>query len=785
MPTFYSEGFHKELFNDLKDVEEGRLKRLMVCMPPRTCKSEAISKRFPAYCLGRNPERSIVCCSYNSDVASYFGRKALNIVKSTEHKNVFESFELADDKKESGNWETSKGGGYYSVGVGGALTSRGFDCLPAETRISTTYGDKRIDELCFQSSPCKILAYDENSQKVVEKRIKSVGVREETRLYRITTKRGRVVEATGNHPFFTGEGYTKARELAYGDSLLCRVWDGDNKKGIRNEQVGSNGTGLSFLFKQVLGCFRKQKGAWRKTMQKLQEANASQSRKILLGAMQDLLEKKQVCRCSDGKSKREGLQAMWENVLQTKKLQVLLKKVCRSGSQSFNDWNVESYVEERINGEEGVAVQLEGVQRDKATCYKERFAFVRSMQVQKQDRSTSHRPKSSKQHRDELSVPMQKVSHKTTQCRESTEKDTVVLVEEIRGKFQVFNLSVEDCENYFANGVLTHNCGIIDDPFKNREEAESLVIREKVWDWYTSTFYTRRQGEDAAIILVNTRWNVDDLAGRILEQEGHLWKVLSFPALDEHDNPLVTRPGFGKKFYVDTRDAIGVRDFAALYQQDPIASTGNVFSKDQFRYFALSDLNPKDFTFAISVDPAFSSRDESDDVAIMTTAKHKLTGEIYVLDVFAAPILPAQAYEYIISACERWKGEWTMDYLSVEDVSISKDQQLFINGLDQKMRAENKFYTVLPFKPQGLGKKEDRIKYSLDPMFTRHAIYFRSDDKGNKDWQKLEEQLLKFPASRRDDLSDALSQAVIMWQNRGRTPDTHKASRAWATVPVP
>jgi hypothetical protein len=408
----------------------------MVFMPPRSGKSEIISKRFPAWCLGKNPKRNIVVASYGADLANEFGRKCKHVTQDRDFTKVFEDFKLADDKREGGNWETSEGGGYYSVGIGGALTGRGFDI------------------------------------------------------------------------------------------------------------------------------------------------------------------------------------------------------------------------------------------------------------------------------------------------------------------------------------------GIIDDPVKNREDAESLTYRNKAWEWYTSTFFTRQQGSSAAIVVLMTRWNTDDLAGRILEQDTVGWEIISFPAIDEDGKPLCNREGYGLEFYENQKRAIGVRDFAALYQQDPIASTGNVFKKEDLRYFNLSDLNKDDFTVAVSVDPAFSTRDGSDDTAIVVSAKHKTTKEIYVLDVFAAPLLPSEAYSYILSSAERWK-DWTLEYISIEEATISAAQQDFLNGFNRYMRDQGKFYTVLTFQPRGKGKKEDRIKFSLEPMFNRHAIYFRADDKGSDDWIKLEEQVMKFPALAHDDVIDSVSQAVMMWEDRG------------------
>jgi len=318
-------------------------------------------------------------------------------------------------------------------------------------------------------------------------------------------------------------------------------------------------------------------------------------------------------------------------------------------------------------------------------------------------------------------------------------------------------------------GALTgrgFSCGIIDDPVKNREEAESEVYREKIWNWYTSTFLTRQQGGNAAIVILMTRWNTDDLVGRILESEKNKWKVLSFPAIDAEGKPLCQRPGFGIDFYREQENAIGTRDFAALYQQDPIASSGSYFNKEEFKYFALSDLTPDEFETGVFIDPAFSSREASDETAIAAVARHKITKELYLLDLFADTVLPSSAQDLALSWMEKWK-EWNPRFLSSEEVSISKDQQLFTKEIDRKMRENGRFYTMLPFKPAGKGKKEERIKYSLEPLFNRGVIHFRIDDSGNKAWAKLEEQLLRFPFGKRDDLADVLAQAAIVWQERG------------------
>ena len=111
----------------LEAVERGDIDRLMIFMPPRHGKSELASKRFPAWCLGRNPKRQIIAASYNSDLATDFGRNVRNIVGSPEFRQVFENVTLAPDSAAANRMNTNHGGAYVAAGVGTAVTGRGAD----------------------------------------------------------------------------------------------------------------------------------------------------------------------------------------------------------------------------------------------------------------------------------------------------------------------------------------------------------------------------------------------------------------------------------------------------------------------------------------------------------------------------------------------------------------------------------------------------------------------------------------------------------------------------------
>lgn len=119
---------HHQICEKLEAVERGDIKRLMIFMPPRHGKSELASRRFPAWFLGKNPNKSIIAASYNSDLAGDFGRDVRNIVACKEYNNLFET-KLAQDSKAAGRWHTDKDGGYVAAGVGTAITGRGAHVL--------------------------------------------------------------------------------------------------------------------------------------------------------------------------------------------------------------------------------------------------------------------------------------------------------------------------------------------------------------------------------------------------------------------------------------------------------------------------------------------------------------------------------------------------------------------------------------------------------------------------------------------------------------------------------
>jgi predicted phage terminase large subunit-like protein len=120
---------HRIIAGQLERIENGEIDRLMLLVPPRHGKSELASHRFPAWYLGRQPDRQFLSVSATESLASDFGRAVRNTISSPEYRAIFDRTELAEDSQAKGKWHTSAGGVYYALGIGGSILGRGGDCI--------------------------------------------------------------------------------------------------------------------------------------------------------------------------------------------------------------------------------------------------------------------------------------------------------------------------------------------------------------------------------------------------------------------------------------------------------------------------------------------------------------------------------------------------------------------------------------------------------------------------------------------------------------------------------
>ena len=128
-PAFIEGKHHKLMVEAFERVIHGDLKRLIINMPPRHTKSEFASYLLPAWFLGQYPEKKVIQTAHTAELSVGFGRKVRNLVDSEDYKEIFPDLALRADSKAAGRWSTSKGGEYFAIGVGGAVTGKGADLL--------------------------------------------------------------------------------------------------------------------------------------------------------------------------------------------------------------------------------------------------------------------------------------------------------------------------------------------------------------------------------------------------------------------------------------------------------------------------------------------------------------------------------------------------------------------------------------------------------------------------------------------------------------------------------
>lgn len=240
--------------------------------------------------------------------------------------------------------------------------------------------------------------------------------------------------------------------------------------------------------------------------------------------------------------------------------------------------------------------------------------------------------------------------------------------------------------SFIAAGIGTSIMGrgsditVVDDFFKSIEEADSKVMRDRLWSWYQTVLYTRLM-PDAKIVVLATRWSFDDLIGRLIDAQDQgesrdKWEVVSLPALAEEGDPLGRAPGdplWPEWFNRDALDRIretitakeGPRFWSALYQQRPVEESGGFFKREWFNYYGpeihhqieetlrSSNTSRHKFNFYGASDYAVSS--DQGDYTVHIVAAVDPFGNIYIVDLWRKQAGTEEWVEQAITMMDRYK----------------------------------------------------------------------------------------------------------------------------------
>lgn len=768
-----------------REVAEGKSPRLMILMPPRHGKSELASRMFPAWHLGHYPDHEIIACSYNVSLAMSFSRKVKEVLHDPSYQSVFTT-RLHPDFQANEEWGIAgTRGGYVAAGVGGGITGKGAHCLPAGTMVMTTSGEIDIEHL-----------YQLKSKPLVQtpagpKQILAMTRREEAEaLYVLRFASGQTLQATGKHPIYLPDrgGYTSVEALHgeaqdHGGLDLRVVRAVVPAQEVRPRQVGEVGLDRVLLQQGLQSgapC-----GQERQALPDVQRAGDGEGqgtqREVLLRGLHPEADEAAL----------EDLPGVLRGVSSEVFTDGLLRGDLREyGALDPYAWSEELELQGRqflqlvVRPGEGVGPGegqgLCDVRRDHTSAL------------------PSHRSRPDEQPGGEFGDPVREVPHGAPQVR----YDTLRVVERVRpGAVQVYDLQVEDAGCFFADEVLVGNCLIIDDPIKNAEEADSPDVREKLWDWYGSTAYTRLS-PGGGVLVIQTWWHDDDLAGKLqqamsADDEADQFEIVKYPALAEADEWLdpatdeivrlshnfdVSDPheklsamaraaslgenvsqftflrGKGGALHPQRYDerklkairkTIPNRFWAALYQQNPVPDDGAYFTKEHFRTAALPNLKRANvfiaWDFAISEKKqndytvgVVGLQDENDVLHVAEIVRFKSGDGLFIADA-------------ILSLCKKWYSPSLV--VGFEDGQIYRA----LDSLLKKRMREQKFYP----STQLLKPITDKLARAR-PLQGRMQQGMVSFAEGAEWYQTARTEMLRFPAGVHDDQVDALAWMATM-----------------------
>jgi len=296
---------------------------------------------------------------------------------------------------------------------------------------------------------------------------------------------------------------------------------------------------------------------------------------------------------------------------------------------------------------------------------------------------------------------------------------------------------------------------VIDDPIKNRSDAESGTNREAIWDWYTSTAYTRL-APGGGVLVILTRWHDDDLAGRLLkkqaEGEGDEWVVVEYPAqaindelFRKKDDPLHSAR-YDNAALERIKRAVGPRDWQALYQQNPTPDDGDYFEKSMFQWYGPQDIPPySELNFYTAWDFAIGQKEQNDFSVGITVGvdKHDRT---YVVDIQRGHWGTLELVDKVLEVYKTWRPAIT----GLERGHIEMTLRPF---LDKRIREERLTSFYIEELNPGKRDKVARAR-SIQGRMQQGLVYFRKNCNATA---SLVAEMMRFPNGLHDDGVDAMS----------------------------
>ena len=711
---------HERMADAFNRVARGELKRLIINMPPRHTKSEFASYLLPAFIMGHKPRTKIIQATHTGELAVRFGRKVRNLMDSNEYREVYPKVVLQADSKAAGRWETDKGGEYFAVGVGGAMTGRGADLLVIDDPHSEqdalsemaldnawewyTSGPRQrlqpggaiVVVMCMTGDTNVLMADGKNKFLRDIRPGDVVATYEEGRLttakinnwrsngidsiYTVRTQSGIILKANERHPFlvdFAGERkWIRLKDLRQGMRLVAT-------KAARGPQGHKPTRGSVPLASLGL---RTIEGTRMLLSGRL--VTTAGGRESVAASVTGLL-KAEVCVTTATAKSTSALRTP------LKAGRIVLNTGTESLFKTMTAWlrNVTTYAMYAVSPLLQRTLGPIGMASFASTTVTTPGLFEGSFATTATLRSGMGR------HPISCAEPLSTYSVIT---------DPIVEILPA-GEEEVFDVEVDRTENFIANGVVSHN----------------------------------------------TRWGTKDLTARLVKQQtshkADKWEVIEFPAILPSGKPLW--PQFwALEELQSVKAALSAQKWQAQWQQQPTNDEGAILKREWWKVWPSDDPPSVDYVIQ-SYDTAYSKK-ETADYSVITTwgvfhPDQDSGPNIVLLDVkkgrWDFPELKRVAkaqYDY-------WKPDNVL--IEAKATGVTLQQELRRVGIPVTM-----------YSPGGRRSGTDKISRanSVAPMLEAGMVWAPDTD-----WaEALVEECAAFPNGDNDDMVDSTTQALMRFR---------------------
>lgn len=757
-----------------------------------THNSDIVSRYLPPHFLGENPDAEVIVAGYSAGLTAEFSKFARKLIKSRQYSELYPGIRLAKDEQSVDVWGLHGHlGKVHWVGLGGSITGKGGNCFVAGTKIRTDIGDIEIDRLSQLYSKVCVVSVEDG--RLVLRRIEAFKETLREDIYEVGFEDGSSFRCTGDHRIWIERrGWTEAKSISSGEEV-CSLREGVIEKiqrdmlGLLSEESGKvsgsdmcamreeifstavrgnesekEGIDGSLLFDGVSG--QSYGGEMGEEMCILRDSYAGEETQQIL--FEGMLGE------SGTEENSHGDMSMVRTVVPEKMedRDMLFERMCKSSSYDEDDRFPEFSLQRWLESDTGVSgnapfdssegqwemSRMREDRREKGIhverIYDSPFEYMYSSYGR-----GYHDKRSGKS-----GIALYPMSSADT----SFKKKSVSYVRRIStSPVPVYDIQVEKSRCFFANEVLVHNCIIVDDFFKGREEAESKTMRDKVWESFADDILTRRAPVCIVIVLA-TPWHCDDLFGRINDKMNEdpmfpRFEEIRFPARDEkykkiHTSEYLFPERFDDEWYLSQYATLGPYSSAGLLDCSPVVRHGNLYDVSKIRYYD-GEIPVKNLTWSRGWDLASTTKQRiSDDPDY--TASIKL-GVGWLPNPAGEPMPVLYIDDFTIDRMEAPKRDEKIKRISKSDSPII---QVGVEAYGPYKDAFTNLQTALwgirtVHKIQLPGDKVTKASI-LEPVFSAGNVWMRKAS-----WNtELIRYLSEFPGGKHDDPVDALVAAYAV-----------------------